>query len=400
MSLQCPLCGKNKTDKSLFCPECTLKLNSEYEVSVPQIKDFANEASPEPEATNLETEKKVDKNREEVEKIAKSAQSSYPKPKEELSEESKPATQKSYYEMEREKRPIRTRLVAISIVALIIVIVAALFIYNQQIKDQNLERAVWELAQRDNNIDAYLNYIDEYPQGDYVEEAQAELMKLKGNEAEAWENLKTSESSVEFYDFLELYPQSPYERMVKQRLDSLLWESSLKENSSQGYADYINMSTTGEITGQYIGEAQKRYSMLTQTTPVDETELENIKKTVNDFFVGLSNLSHPVLSNSLAPVISRFNNSANIANETMTGQLLLLAAKSDAKSIAYDPELIKLKYEKSGNNTFAVDLPLQKTVDGNNGAINQIKGYIVHLKLDEDYKIYSYWETKPYTDAP
>ena len=44
MSLICPLCGKNKADTSLFCPECTLKLNSEYEVNVPEGGDTASDS--------------------------------------------------------------------------------------------------------------------------------------------------------------------------------------------------------------------------------------------------------------------------------------------------------------------------------------------------------------------
>ncbi|MDD4247230.1 MAG: hypothetical protein PHO84_08785 [Dysgonamonadaceae bacterium] len=393
MSLQCPLCGKNKAEKNLFCSECTLKLNSEYEVNVPKGEDFAKEDLPEPENKDVEKKKVVDKTPVITESFDH-------KPKEETAWNNRTAEQKSYYEIERDKRPNRTLYVTVSMFILILAIVAAVFIYNQHVKDGNLERSVWELTQRDNSIDAYLDYIDEYPQGKYVDEAKTKMLTLKSNEADAWENLKTSENTIEFTDFLEKYPQSPYERMVKNRLDSLLWESSLKENSSQAYSDYINMSLSGEISGQYIGDAQKRFAMLTQTTPVDEADLEKIKETVNGFFIGLSNASHTELSNYLAPIVRRFNSSTNISNETMTGQLLLLAAKSDAKSVNFDPEITKLKYEKMESGTYTVDVPLQKTFDGNNGAISQIKGYIVHLKLNTDYKIYSYYETKPYSDAP
>ena len=39
MSQKCPLCGKDKADKSLFCKECAVKLNSEYEVNIPELED-------------------------------------------------------------------------------------------------------------------------------------------------------------------------------------------------------------------------------------------------------------------------------------------------------------------------------------------------------------------------
>jgi hypothetical protein len=43
---------------------------------------------------------------------------------------------------------------------------------------------------------------------------------------------------------------------------------------------------------------------------------------------------------------------------------------------------------------------VQKILEENNGVVNQIKGYIVHLKLDADFKIFSFHETKPFSTAP
>ena len=160
------------------------------------------------------------------------------------------------------------------------------------------------------------------------------------------------------------------------------------------------MSTSGEITGHYIGDDQKRLSMLEQSTPVNEADLENIKTTINGFFLGLSNISHEELSQYLTPIISRFDKATNIPREEMIGQLLLIAAKSDAKSIKFDPNLNQIRYKQMGNNTYEVNVPLQKQFLGTNGGNNQIKGYIVHLKLDDSFQIYSFYETKPYNEAP
>ena len=256
------------------------------------------------------------------------------------------------------------------------------------------------MAQRENSIDSYLEYIDAYPQGNYVAEAQQKMYGLKGNESEAWENLRSSESAIEFTAFLETYPNSPYEKMVRGRLDSIVWQSSLKDNSIEAYSEYLNMSQTGDITGQYIGEAQKRLNMLEQSAPIDEYDLERIKETVDGFFSGLSNVSHTELSKYLSPIVSRFNNTTNIPNEKMVGQLLLLASKSDSKSILFEPEMTKLIYEKQENDTYNVNVPTQKSFVKNDGATELIKGYIIHLKLDPNYRIYSFYETKPFSSAP
>ncbi|MDD2475130.1 MAG: hypothetical protein PHI32_04355 [Dysgonamonadaceae bacterium] len=388
MSQKCPLCGKDKADKSLFCKECTVKLNSEYEVNIPELKETQD--------ISAEMQSKKEMSDHEEAEVAS--------PKNATSNSSwvdtRNDSQKSYYEIERDKKPKRTRFVLISLFLLAVVLISALYIYNNNVKNANLERSAWEVAQRENSVDAYLTYMDEYPQGKYVGEAQTKMRSLKKNESDAWENLRASENTVEFTDFLQLYPSSPYERKVKNRLDSLLWMSSLKENSSQAYSDYINMSTSGEITGHYIGDAQKRLSMLEQSTPVNEADLENIKTTINGFFLGLSNISHEELSQYLTPIISRFDKATNIPREEMIGQLLLIAAKSDAKSIKFDPNLNQIRYKQMGNNTYEVNVPLQKQFLGTNGGNNQIKGYIVHLKLDDSFQIYSFYETKPYNEAP
>ncbi|HKM45103.1 MAG TPA: hypothetical protein VJY12_06570 [Dysgonamonadaceae bacterium] len=391
MSLQCPLCGKSKTKESLFCTDCTLKLNNEYEVSVPNSENSDS---------NIESEQLTPEEPQSV-SVTECKEIKEPsKPTQKELKESAARTEKKYYEMSEDKPRKKTRFILISIFVFAVILVSSLYIYNEHVKDQNLERSVWELAQRENSIDSYLEYIDAYPQGDYVAEAQEKMYSLKGNESEAWENLRSSESAIEFTAFLETYPNSPYEKMVRGRLDSIVWQSSLKDNSIEAYSDYLNMSNEGDITGQYIGEAQKRLNMLEQSAPINEYDLERIKETVDGFFSGLSNVSHTELSKYLSPIVSRFNNTTNIPNEKMVGQLLLLASKSDSKSILFEPEITKLIYEKQENDTYIVNVPTQKSFVKNDGATELIKGYIIHLKLDPNYRIYSFYETKPFSSAP
>ncbi|MGV8964154.1 MAG: tetratricopeptide repeat protein [Candidatus Saccharimonadaceae bacterium] len=403
MSQQCPLCGKNKADKSLFCTNCTVKLNSEYEVNVPIKGDSETVLSANDEIIEHQDEDVTPNDEKPIpphDNIKQESKRQDSKRSENVVVDNRTDDQKSYYEIARDKPRKNTHFTLVSLFIVVLVLGAAYFIYKEFVIDRNLERSNWEVAQRENSINSYLDYMDEYPQGVYVMEAQQNMLSLKGNESEAWQNLNSSENTVEFTDFLQRYPDSPYERKARNRLDSLMWQSSMKDNSVQAFTDYLNLSASGEITGQYIGEAQKRFNMLNQTTPIDEVELANIKETVNGFFAGLSNVSHTELNIYLAPVISRFHNVANIPNEKMIGELLLLAAKSDAKSIKFDPEITKLKYEKIGSYTYTVNVPLQKYFVGNNGTTNQIKGYIVHLKLDPKYRIYSYHETKPFSEAP
>lgn len=427
MSKICPMCGKNKTDENLFCPECTVKLNSEYEVNVP-----ASGNSPANNVQKNETDE-TDLNDESVEKDASEHHHDHleqdnqtvERIEEEEAEEvnvepvlpiatpglNKKAwkrqlkdkyseSDKTYYEIAKDKKSNKISFTIISLLLLVVVIVAGLYVYNKEVKGGNLERSNWEVAQRENTVNSYLTYMDEYPQGTYVDEAHTRMLSLKNEETEKWQNLMTSENTVEFTDFIEQYPDSPYGRKVKNRFDSLMWQSSLKENSKESYTDYINRTARQEISGDHIGEAEKRLKMLEQSTPINEEDLVQIKESVNGFFVGLSNLSHAALSEYLAPTVVRFDDLTNLPSDKMIGQLLLLAAKADEKSMRYVPEITKLMYEKSGSGAYTVNVPLQKIFEDQSDGTNQIKGYIVHLKMDPNFKIYSFHETKPFSEAP
>ncbi len=418
MSKKCPLCGNVKTGEGLFCPDCTDTLNYEYEVDVPISEkseedlssnseesiendspfnnDGSEEATSQTDDAESEVEEYIVERRVKVAPAPNFDKKAWKKQREDNLSDS----DKSYYELSKEEKSNKVIAIIVSIALLVGVLAAGLYIYNNDVKSNNLERSKWEVAQRENTIDSYLTYMDEYPQGAFSDEAYESMLALKNRETEAWENLMTSENTIEFTGFLEQYPESPYQRMVKNRLDSLMWQSSLKENSVETYSQYINSVELGEIPGTYIGEAETRFKMLNQTTPIDEEVFEQLKTVVDGFFVGVSTLSHKTLSEYLAPVVIRFNNNTNLSSSEMIGQLMLQAAKENAESLRLEVEITKLKYKRLHNGTYEVNVPLQKIFEENGGGINQIKGYIVHLNLDADLKIYSYHETKPYTEAP
>ena len=183
MSLICPLCGKTKTGESLFCPDCTVKLNSEYELSVPESeREIPNENEVEKNEVEEVAPAPISNEEQEIDKIPpKLDKKAWKKRK----EDERSHSEKSYYEISRDKKTNKVRFIIVSIFILILLLIAALYIYNQHVKSDNLERSQWELAQRTNTIDSYLAYMDEFPQGSFVSEAHTKIISLKDDETAA-----------------------------------------------------------------------------------------------------------------------------------------------------------------------------------------------------------------------
>lgn len=436
MSTKCPLCGDSKSDDSLFCANCTEKLNSEYEVDVPTAEsseehtdNIAPNSKDKTEETNQPTseEEKRDKkpsqdklqggdeasDQSEVEDDSHTAQPTIEERRKIVAapsfdrkawkrqrEDKRTDSDKTLYQLSKERKGNKTLAIVSIIIVLVLALAASLYIYNKNVKSANLERSAWETAQRTHTVDSYLTYMDAYPKGAFFDEAYSSINQLRSREEQAFENLKTSENTIEFTDFLERYPKSPFLRLVKSRLDSLVWQSSLKENTAEAYTHYIDQANSQVILGDYIGQAEKRYKMLNQATPIDGGDLELIRRTVDGFFIGASTLSQEQLSQHTEAVVARFNNSTNLPNTEVLSHLLIQASEANSNTVKLEADVAKLTYQRLGNDTYEVNVPVEKTFETYEGEINQIKGYIVHLKLSPTFKVYSYHETKPYPEAP
>ncbi|WP_294078725.1 tetratricopeptide repeat protein [Proteiniphilum sp. UBA5384] len=343
MSQVCPLCGKTKPEEVLFCDDCSRKIHSEYEVDIPK----------------------------ETGSTSKTTQPG------------------------RKKR-IATPLLFVFMIGLL---VGAFFVYNATIRKTNLDRSGWDAALKENTVKGYLAYMNAYPRGIHFDQAQEELRKLKSVEASMWEKMKETDNITELRDFLNQYPGSPYAPLVKTRLDSLTWIGTLRTNTGEAYSDYIMLSESGGIRGDYIAEAQKRYALLFGTQSMDPAILDSIRTTIDGFFISLTSLDHNGMIRYLAPMVQRFFDSGTASRERITGELLVTGARTEGATLKFIPDLQSIWYEMTNSNHYKVNVPLQKTYQ-KNGSIEQVYGYIVHMELDPLLQIVSIFETKPYPEAP
>ncbi|NLX65161.1 MAG: hypothetical protein GXZ19_00015 [Bacteroidales bacterium] len=267
MSQTCPLCGKTKSEETLFCADCAKKIHVEYEVDIPKEISKENLPSSE-EAIDYPLIHKDKGNREDELKSVL-----IPEPALELEIEPETKPEILY---PKKKKKIGTPLLYLLVVALC---TATFFLYNATIRKKNLDRSAWSATVKTNSVEGYLIYMETHPQGAYFDEAQAGLLRLKSEEAAEWERLKMAANPAELRDFLYQHPESPYTRLVNRRLDSLVWVRAAQTNTADAYSDYIKQAENGGVIGDYIAEAEKRYEELLMPPPDEILESDSLART-------------------------------------------------------------------------------------------------------------------------
>lgn len=383
MSLICPLCGKYKPEDSLFCDDCSKKINTDFEINIHERGELnADKTVVEEEAIGSD-DKSLHENRGAVEKKDKGIS-----PYNYGSVESKYA-----------KKSKRSGISLFWILIGVIILIGAFLIYNKTIHSKALEQRAWDAAVNENSVSSYLDYIESHPDGIHFDDAQAGLMKLKENEAVTWERLKASENLEELASFTRQYENSPYMPLVRMRIDSLSWMSALKLNSVESYSEYISDSQSGSLNGDYMYEASKRYEMLFQSTPVNSTEMDSIRSTVNGFYVSLSQINHKGMYDYLAPEVFRFFDSGGSTRERITGELMVTAAQIGSRRFSFEPNLEGIQYVRESNGKFKVNVPLFKSYTENGTTVN-LPGYIAHIEMNSEFEIISIFESKPFPGSP
>lgn len=371
MSLICPLCGKYKPEDSLFCDVCSKKMNSDFEI-------------------NIHEKDELDLNTTVVEEQSEGADNNS-SPENRSFDENK--------EMPPAKKSKKAGISLFWILIGVIILIGAFLVYNKTILTESLEQRAWETALNKNSVSGYLDYIESHPDGIHFDDAQAGLMKLKEDEAITWEKLKVSQNLDELFNFSRQYESSPYIPLVRMRIDSLSWISALKMNNVESYSEYLMNSQSGLINGDFITEASKRHEMLFQSTPVNTTEMDSIRATVNGFYASLSEINHSGMYKYLAPEVYRFYDSGGSTREQITGNLMVTAAQIGDRRFSFEANLESVQYVRESNGAFKINVPVVKSYS-ENGTTVHLPGYIAHIEMNSDFEIKSIFESKPFPGSP
>ena len=99
----------------------------------------------------------------------------------------------------------------------------------------------WEIAQRDDTPEAYLEFLARHPNTEYLEQARARVAELKV--LRAWERAEFRDSENGYQDFLERFPESEQADAARQKLVEIerdaIWATLEDAESSEVVKAFI-----------------------------------------------------------------------------------------------------------------------------------------------------------------
>jgi len=110
----------------------------------------------------------------------------------------------------------------------------------------------YQKAKRINTIDAYLQFIQENPQSEFIEVAKIKIDSLR------FEKLALKDSTQLYEDFLTKYPDSNFRSRVETKLESLKYQNACYENTIQAYEAYLINYPHGKFRSQINDKLEHR----------------------------------------------------------------------------------------------------------------------------------------------
>ncbi len=137
------------------------------------------------------------------------------------------------------------------------------------------EVAAWAEAKAANTLAGYRQFLEAFPESNYVQEARKQIAGLE--EEAAWNRAKTINTLAAYDDYLDAYPQGRYAEEAEERMEALdeekAWRQAVARASLVGFRKYLRAYPAGK----YSGEARERIQEL-KVAPDPEPEPTITKK--------------------------------------------------------------------------------------------------------------------------
>lgn len=168
-------------------------------------------------------------------------------------------------------------------VAILLLLAVGAFMVYRYVEHQKALESEYLALQGSIDIPSYEHYLNKFPQSPYVRDVVERLNELRNIAAE-WDNIKGSLSKAKYLQFMDDHPQSAYDSICRQWVDSLDWEEVYNENTIASYNRYIS----DHPDGYYIEDAKEGKDFLKRTVITWE-EKNDVRLAVRKYYEIISN---------------------------------------------------------------------------------------------------------------
>lgn len=123
----------------------------------------------------------------------------------------------------------------------------------------------WELAEREDSNQAYLEFLAKYPDGDYADRARVRMKELK--ELRSWERAQFRDRIDNYQRFLEQYPNSDNAPVAVARVYELERDAAWTAASEAGDANALQTFLAVYPEAPQAWEAEQMLAALTPLEP-------------------------------------------------------------------------------------------------------------------------------------
>ena len=367
---KCPLCGKDVIEGEAFCRDCQEIANSSLSVELLSIEEkiIIVEETTE-EVIIIENAKQeepifIAKQEDAIQKIPNSS-----------------------------KKKIT---LIISIIAVCLLIGGiGFYLYQKDKKVNEAEISFWDNCIEKNTPVAYSNYLVQYPEGQFSEQAHQKIRTLREQETKEWDELKTRGDINAYSAFLIDHPDTPHAGAIRSAMDSLGWVAALNENTAAAYQAYLDNVKLGAFTGDYQPLAQEKYDYLSQLRTIDGGELTAVKKTVTDFFKLLSSEKYDDLKEAMAPTLINFFDVENKSRDVITASIEADIKERKIKDMTYTTSADITDVIQDNKGIYFMEIPVVREITYSGRKRKQEATKLtLHIELNKDKKLQTLYEKK------
>jgi hypothetical protein len=265
------------------------------------------------------------------------------------------------------KKPKKAKVWAIVVSVLVLsgIATGGYFFLQSQSQNDREELAFWNNSLKINTSKSYMDYINRYPDGKYIKDAQDNILRYNESLRKFWDSIKQHGSEDEIISFLKKYPQTPYYKEATGILDSIAWINVLKLNTQESYKSYLHRTEKKELNGTYQTLAQEKYNYFAQMEFVGGDEWKNVENVLAVFFRQLSSKSYASLKMLFAQTVKRFYTMKDVSPDGIIASIKNEILKDDIATMQIVPDTEQMQVKRDNKGYYIINLTAQKNINYN-----------------------------------